>query len=279
MKTKKLYSIGEISQICNISKKTLRYYDEIGLLPSQRQDFNNYRCYSHDALLAIPVLKYYKQMGFKLNEIFDVINKDMSDSYTQLKECFSLKMTEIIQEQESLRKKNIAIQHWYKLMSEAESIIQNKINEISIKYVPALRLLYQEQVSRNQQKDDIINITWGNYVESIQNEITGPVFIKYHSIEERKDNKDTQHITILQESIMPAKETETVLFGEKLMLSCYHVGDHEGIPNEYERICAWAKKHKYVLAEESYERYVIDYWTGCDSSKFVTEILIEISRK
>ena len=26
----KLYSIGEVSKICNVSKKALRFYDEIG---------------------------------------------------------------------------------------------------------------------------------------------------------------------------------------------------------------------------------------------------------
>ena len=65
---KQQYSIGEMSQLCNVSKKALRFYDKIGLISSLRHDYNNYRLYTHDELLMVPVLKYYKQMGFKLDE-------------------------------------------------------------------------------------------------------------------------------------------------------------------------------------------------------------------
>lgn len=42
MKAKNRYSIGDVSRMCNISKKALRYYDKIGLIHSKREDFNNY---------------------------------------------------------------------------------------------------------------------------------------------------------------------------------------------------------------------------------------------
>lgn len=278
MKKNKTYSIGEMSEICRISKKTLRYYDELGLIPSQRNDHNNYRYYTHDSLLIIPVLKYYKQMGFKLNEILDITAKDTPDTYSRLKECFLNKMNEITREQEELRQKNISIHDWHTLIVEAQMVTENKINEISIKYVPEAIFLSQSQISGNTAKDDIINISWTNYIEEINNAITGPVIIKYHSLDNRIKKIENQKITILQQSVFPPAEKDKYIFGNALMLSCYYIGEHDGLPAEYERICAWAKKHKYKLAEEVYERYITDYWTNCPSSKFVTEILIKISR-
>ena len=35
---KEYYSIGEIAEICNIPIRTLRYYDEIGLLVPEKRD-------------------------------------------------------------------------------------------------------------------------------------------------------------------------------------------------------------------------------------------------
>jgi hypothetical protein len=67
MNKKDQYFIGDMSRLCNISKKALRYYDEINLIPSQRDDCNNYRFYTDESLLAVPVIKYYKQMGFTLD--------------------------------------------------------------------------------------------------------------------------------------------------------------------------------------------------------------------
>ena len=42
--SRQLYSIGQVSKLCNISQKTLRYYDKIGLIkPDKVDDSNNYR--------------------------------------------------------------------------------------------------------------------------------------------------------------------------------------------------------------------------------------------
>ncbi|WP_312092394.1 MerR family transcriptional regulator, partial [Aminipila sp.] len=70
MEEKEYYSIGEVSKICNISKKALRFYDKIGIIsPDKVCDDNNYRYYNRTTLLSLPVIKYYKQMGFKLEEM------------------------------------------------------------------------------------------------------------------------------------------------------------------------------------------------------------------
>lgn len=45
----KYYSIGEVSSICNISKKALRFYDKIGIiLPDKVSEETNYRFYSKE---------------------------------------------------------------------------------------------------------------------------------------------------------------------------------------------------------------------------------------
>ena len=56
------YTIGEASQITHISKKTLRFYEKIGLIqPDYVDQANGYRYYSRQTLLMIPIIKYYKQ--------------------------------------------------------------------------------------------------------------------------------------------------------------------------------------------------------------------------
>ena len=58
----------------------------------------------------------------------------------------------------------------------------------------------------------------------------------------------------------------------------FHIGSHETIDETYEKIFMWADKHNYKYGDQSYERYVTDYWTTRNSENFVTEILIKISR-
>ncbi len=65
-----MYTIGEISTLVNISTNTLRYYDEILLLrPTQKNNQNGYRMYSHIQIKEILLIQELKYYGFTLNEI------------------------------------------------------------------------------------------------------------------------------------------------------------------------------------------------------------------
>lgn len=56
------YQIGEISKLCNIPIKTLRYYNEIGLLIPEKTDLDSgYRYYSHKQLVLVLVIKQFLQ--------------------------------------------------------------------------------------------------------------------------------------------------------------------------------------------------------------------------
>ncbi len=96
MKHKARYSIGDVSRICNVSKKALRYYDEIGLVPSKRKDFNNYRYYTQESLLSVPVIKYYKQMGFTLDEMRAFIEGNVRNVYKAIQRSFKTSPQKLI---------------------------------------------------------------------------------------------------------------------------------------------------------------------------------------
>ena len=277
MKFKARYSIGEMSEICNISKKTLRYYDKIGLIASHRQDYNNYRYYTHDSLLIVPVLKYYKQMGFKLDEMRSFI-AGPPNVYSVLRYSFMEKIKELRKEQEEIGRKYASVKDWHDLISEAEMVIHYNIHEVSIKYVEPLKLLYQDQEFDNDIKGAIINIDFTNYVEERQNEITGPVFLSFSSFMDRLENK-SRKIRIMQQVLRPCEDEYMAEFGGCMMATCYHIGPHETIHEVYTKIASWGRKHNYVLGPESYERCVTDYWTTSNSAQFVTEVMVRVSRE
>lgn len=65
-----LYRIGEFSKITNIPIKTLRYYDEIGLLKPEEIDiFTNYRYYGESNKEDLKIILELKSVGFTLEEI------------------------------------------------------------------------------------------------------------------------------------------------------------------------------------------------------------------
>lgn len=279
MKQKAQYSIGEVSKLCNISRKALRYYDDIQLINSSRQGCNNYRYYTKDALLAIPVIKYYKQMGFTLEEMRSFIDGiESRNIYKSIRNSFSSKLQELEKNQEDIRKQHASIKDWHDLISEAESVIDNNFCDVSVKYLERESYLYQEQTFSNDMKSAVINIEWTNYVESIDNKVTGPIILNFSSTEQRMQNQP-QPMRIMQKTLLPAPEAAHMPFGGCIMASCYHIGPHETMPETYAKMHRWAQSAGYSLAEESFERCVTDYWSTMNANLYVTELLIRASRR
>lgn len=67
--------IGELSRRSGFSKDTIRYYEKIGLLivPKTARNDNNYKCYPEEALHTLKAIRKYKELGFTLEEIREML--------------------------------------------------------------------------------------------------------------------------------------------------------------------------------------------------------------
>ncbi len=65
-----MFTVGEFSKICQVTIKTLHYYDRIGLLqPSKVDKFTGYRYYNQTQLDKMLLIQRLKRYGFSLVEI------------------------------------------------------------------------------------------------------------------------------------------------------------------------------------------------------------------
>lgn len=271
----KLYSIGEVSKICNVSKKALRFYDEIGIIsPDEVSSSNHYRYYSRKSLLNLTIVKYYKQMGFKLEEMRNLLN---SEEYRIMERGFLEKINELQDEQMAVNVKLTSVTDWYELLVEAQTVIENDVRDVSVKFVETKEYGFMDQDYIEDDMEAIINLEWTDYLVSIRNEITGAVSIVYPSWRDRVKGS-CQSMRIMQEMIMPAKPEQLVQMGGEMMLCCYHIGSHESIAETYEKMERYALEHGYKMAENCWERYVTDCWTTNNKDMYVTEIRIGARR-
>lgn len=70
------YTVKKLAKISGISIRTLRFYDEIGLLKPAYYGDNNYRYYEEEQLLMLQQILFYRELSFPLNEIQRIINSD-----------------------------------------------------------------------------------------------------------------------------------------------------------------------------------------------------------
>lgn len=62
-------SVHEVCELSGISRRTLQYYDEIGLLPPSALTEGGYRLYGDEALERLWRILFYKQLGLPLDDI------------------------------------------------------------------------------------------------------------------------------------------------------------------------------------------------------------------
>jgi len=273
LKSQKTYSIGEASKKCNISTKALRYYDQNGILQPDKVCDNKYRYYSAETLLTIPIVNYYKQMGFTLSEMRGYIN---GSNLGDMRRLFRKKVAQHTAEKDAWHEKHTSTVDWLELIEEAQTVIENNANQVGVKFKDKATYFYMEQPYKSDPMDAVINIEFTNRVAEVKNAITGPVIIKYPSIKDRMAGT-CKTMTMVQKTIW-SQPTSSFEFGGCLFLSCYHIGAHENIAETYEKMLGWAKKYDYICDEVCYERYVVDHWTTKNTSEHVAEILIAISK-
>lgn len=63
------YTINKLSKISGVSTRTLRYYDEIGLLKPARVSSSNYRIYGQVEVDELQQILFYRELGFSLESI------------------------------------------------------------------------------------------------------------------------------------------------------------------------------------------------------------------
>ena len=79
------YSIRKLSELAGVSARTLRYYDEIGLLKPLEVSEAGYRYYGEHELALLQQILFYRERGFDLKQIRKILYQDDFDIMHALK--------------------------------------------------------------------------------------------------------------------------------------------------------------------------------------------------
>lgn len=276
----KLYSIGQASNKADVSTRTLRHYETIGLIKPDLVKENGYRYYTEDTILLISIIKYLQFMDFSLDEIRDFIfNADYDDVSRSFNDLIKRTSNDIKRLEERLT----IIKDWNELISEASSAFLIGNNTPSIKYIKKSELISYPIDFSFYYEDTVLDLDFANFVKSKDNKITGPVMFYFDSyIKRLKYEKEHRSIKglYIQKAVKPILDKKiTFTIKDGFYGSIYHFGKYENLSKSYEKLRTWAKKYRYKLSDEVIERFVVDSWTFRDEKKYVTEILIPIEMK
>lgn len=79
-----VYTVNKLAKISGVSARTLRFYDQIGLLKPAYVGDNDYRYYEEEQLLMLQQILFYRELDFPLSEIQKIVNSDTFDKIESL---------------------------------------------------------------------------------------------------------------------------------------------------------------------------------------------------
>ena len=80
------YTIQKLASLAGVSTRTLRYYDEIGILKPARINSSGYRIYGHVEVNRLQQILFYRELGINLESIKEIVTSPSFDSAKALRE-------------------------------------------------------------------------------------------------------------------------------------------------------------------------------------------------
>lgn len=102
---KNKYSIQDVISITGVTKRTLHYYDEIGLLTPSKNLDNQYREYSESELAKLQKILFLKGLDVPLKEIkpyLELTDQELSNKLENYADTINHKIKELTKIQENL---------------------------------------------------------------------------------------------------------------------------------------------------------------------------------
>ncbi|MDF2884545.1 MAG: MerR family transcriptional regulator [Clostridiaceae bacterium] len=80
------YTVQKLSKIAGVSTRTLRYYDEIGILKPARINSSGYRIYGQNEVDRLQQILFYRELGVSLDSIKLIVTSSTFDGNKALRE-------------------------------------------------------------------------------------------------------------------------------------------------------------------------------------------------
>ncbi|MCB2354547.1 MerR family transcriptional regulator [Clostridium estertheticum] len=266
---KELFTIGEMAKLFNINIRSLRYYDEIGLLkPEYTNKITEYRYYSTKQFERLNTIKYLRALDMSIAKILNFFKyRDIDKLVNMLQQ----QQDEIVAKR---RKLELIERKLHDRLIQIKDAVDTTYERIEEKYLPERKIAFlrKEISAQDDLEYPIKELELGNHLETVmflgkigvsvsKENLEQKIFGGFSSIFVLLDNEDGDKG---KDRIIPASDYLTIRFQ----------GTHKEANRYYLNLLEYMQSKEYSLIGDSIEITLIDYGMTNDTSKFVTELQI-----
>lgn len=268
-----MIKIGDFSRLSFVSIKTLRYYDEFGLLkPAWVDDATGYRFYSAEQLPRLHRILALKDLGLSLEQIAVMLRKEPSAE--EIRGMLRMKQSEIetrvVEEQGRLARVEA-------LLRQIEKEGKMPMYEVVVKKVPTMRVAFVRHVIPTFGS---LNTLFGELFGPLMGRarFAGPPVSIYHDMEFKDVNPDVEVAVPIEGALpedVPAKARE--LTGGDMACVVHH-GPYDSIGEAYNAVMAWIEPNGMRIAGPVRECYLHGPGDSQNPEEYVTEIMVPVEK-
>lgn len=267
-----MLKIGDFSTLSRTSVKTLRYYDELGLLqPSFVDHTSGYRYYSVTLLPRLHRILVLKDMGFPLEQIAKMLEKDLN--LDELKGMFLLRQAE---QEQKVREEQSRLER----VRERLSLIEKEKtmpNDVVIKQIPAQWIASIRDVIPSYPA---VGMLYGELFSSLGGSCGGglPVAL-WHDEGFKESDVDAEAGFYLKESVPPQGRVKVYQLPAVTVASLVHNGAYNRLSQAYDELLRWIGGNGYRLCGPLRELYLkCSQPVRQDDESYVTEIQAPVEK-
>ncbi len=277
-----MFKIGDFSKLSMVSVKTLRFYDEAGLLkPAQVDKFTGYRYYSAQQLARLNCILALKDMGLSLEQIAALLNKGLSP--TDLHAMLRLKQVELEAQLAEGRARLERVTVWLNQFEQEELSNMNEYSVI-IKPVATIRVNEARGVAPDWER---LGLTLNKLFDETCDQITkqggqlvGSGITVYYdqSPDTNSDGLEVGACMSFTGQVQDSTTTKVIeLPAFPTIASTIHNGTFANMHLAYQAILKWIEANGYRVSGPNRELN-LEYQRDGDQNKYVTEIQFPIEK-
>lgn len=269
-----MYRIGLFSQISKTTIKTLRYYDEVGLLvPAYVDKENGYRYYTSEQLFELHQIISLRQMGFSIDEILAMIGGYEVDGILEQRKA------EIISQLSEAQDQLSRISHY--ISEKKEGFFMNY--QAVIKELPECIVYSKRLISPSYDAYFQLIPAIGEEVKKANPDLKCAVpeycFIKYHDGEYKEKDIDIELCEAVTEFGVETGDIKFKKIPSVTAVTVMHKGPYCDLGKAYAYIFKWIEDNCYAILESPRESYIDGIWNKKDEADWLTELQVPVIKK
>ena len=236
--------IGDFSKLSRVSVKTLRFYDEMGLLkPVEVDRFTGYRYYEFDQLPRLYRILALKDLGFSLEEIGRLLEGDLP--VEQMRGMLKLRQAEIRQKMEGEARRLERVELWLREIEQEDSMSRYDvvIKKIEPTRVASVRGVVPTPPDQRSLWDELMS-----YLHQKNARMSGPPMAIYHDPEFKERDWDIEVVMPLSSDVPSGSGIQVYdLPGAEKMACVVHTGPFATIGEAYDALAKWIDQNGYQI--------------------------------